>query len=104
MPFIEPINSASQAHPTAPARVAIDRAQGAQSTITTKAVAPITSREAVVQPHAAEKSRMNAQLPVKHVAPLLQPITAVLLHELRLQQELSARAVRHPGHIREYRR
>ena len=109
MPPIESINGASasrlamSALPTPTARSGADKALAAQSARTSLAAAPIQSTRAVVQAQAQEATRLNtaappassrsapvASSPTQSLAQsLAQPMTAALLHELRLQQELA---------------
>ena len=116
---IEPAGTAGFTRGTAaaPAPLAAksgsERAQAVQAAATAPAAAPIESSLAVIQAQAAEAARMAAeQRPAARAAspksaprddiadharkaaqnapgPVGKPMTAVLLHELRLQQELA---------------
>ena len=109
-----PIESAgasalARGSPSAPqnsfaARSGADKAQSLQSSSTANAAAPVETARAIAQTQAAQKSRLNsqpqpasqplsAQASTRARSPatlsLAKPMTAVLLHELRLQQELA---------------
>jgi hypothetical protein len=92
---IEPIGAAASArnapsHGTpASARSGAERVQSVQSHGTARAAAPIETAEAVRQVQTAEHSRMPATHPPKPARAPIPPMTAVILHELRLQQELA---------------
>lgn len=93
----------NSAHSTFSARSGAQKAQSIQSTQTAAAVAPVETASAIIQAQATAKSRMKVETPSpEHLArkaaqaaprksnpSLAKPMTAVLLHELRLQQELA---------------
>ncbi|MEZ5716630.1 MAG: hypothetical protein R3D85_16705 [Paracoccaceae bacterium] len=86
------------------ARSGADKAQSIQGHATAAAAAPVETAQAVVQAQAAQSARLRSeQRPAADIAtqaaraparataaPLTKPMTAVLLHELRLQQELAS--------------
>ncbi|WP_137699998.1 hypothetical protein [Marimonas lutisalis] len=65
----------------------MDKVASLQSHATATAAAPVETTQAVLQAQAGEKSLLRAA-PPRSSAPM-PPMTAVLLHELRLQQELA---------------
>ena len=85
------------------ARSGAEKAQSIQGHATAAAAAPVETARAVAQAQAAQNSRLRAEPPPPaeplaaqlakakpaHSTPLTKPMTAVLLHELRLQQELA---------------
>lgn len=91
---IEPIGGAASArnapsHGTAfSGRSGVERVQSVQSHGTGRAAAPIETAQAVVHVQTTENSRMSAAPPPPARLPI-PPMTAVILHELRLQQELA---------------
>jgi hypothetical protein len=110
MSLIEPTGAAAVARGSPHASTSVhaarsgpQKAQAIQSVVTATAAAPVESLRAITQPQAIAKSRMKIEMPTpeqlarktpqsasKRPNPsLLKPMTAVLLHELRLQQELA---------------
>ncbi|MDQ2091398.1 hypothetical protein [Marimonas arenosa] len=83
------------------ARSAADRASAIQAHATAAAAAPVETVQAVPQAQTTQKPRLRAEpsptvdaaVPATTSRPgstvLSKPMTAVLLHELRLQQELA---------------
>ena len=76
------------------ARSGAGKARAIQSTATATAAAPVETSQAVAQTQSAEAPRLTSERPpLSHVSrpgfSLSKPMTAVLLHELRLQQELA---------------
>lgn len=87
-----------------PARSGSEKAQSIQGHATAAAAAPVETAQAIAQPQAAQSARLraeqrppaastqqaaNAAAPAP-ATPLTKPMTAVLLYELRLQQELAS--------------
>lgn len=75
------------------ARSGAEKARSLQSAATSAAAAPVETVQAVAQAQSAQKTRLRAgsqspPLSASQTA-LAKPMTAVLLHELRLQQELA---------------
>lgn len=69
------------------ARSGAARAEALQSPVTAPAAAPVETAQAVPQ---AQATRAASQAAAHHAAdPLGKPMTALLLHELHLQQELA---------------
>ena len=96
--------SPHHAHAAFSARSGAQKAQTIQSAATAAAAAPVETARAVAQAQAAQKSQVKpdprpasegviaqiAKPAAKNPNPsLAKPMTAVLLHELRLQQELA---------------
>lgn len=88
------------------ARSGLQKAQNLQGATTTTTPVPVETSRAVTQTQVSEGSRMSPELPVPDHASrlraesaqqpprtpnlaLAKPMTAALLHELRLQQELN---------------
>jgi len=72
------------------ARSGVSKVQAVQSRVTSQAAAPIETQKAVVQSQSVSATRMDTPPPTRASRlDLAQPMTAVLLHELRLQQELT---------------
>ena len=93
-------------HSAYASRSGVQKAQAQQGAATTTAPAPVESTQAVIQTQVSERARMSSELPVRdHTTrqrtdpaqqatrnpnlSLAKPMTAALLHELRLQQELT---------------
>lgn len=91
------------------ARSGAQKADSLQGAATAPAAAPVETMRAIVQTQRSEQTRLEHQVPTRnqgthsaqpvtpsnqtltganHAAPV-KPMTAVLLHELRLQQELA---------------
>lgn len=97
---IDPIGSgtafrASSAQSLAPAaRSGADKAAAMQSAGNAAPAAPVETARAVLQTETAQRTAMNTAPPPKEPGAEARvpvpPMTAVLLHELRLQQELAA--------------
>ncbi len=88
------------ATPAPAARSGAEKAQSMQSPVTGASAAPVETTLAIVQSQATAESDMRSAAPpasqqattqaaASRVAPAPQPMTAVLLYELRLQQELA---------------
>ena len=89
--------SPHHAHHGFSARSGADKARSLQAAATAAAAAPVETAKAIAQAQAAQKSRVRLDPrpeAAKTASPkpnptLAKPMTAVLLHELRLQQELA---------------